>query len=72
MHPWRRFRGVQRRREKNRPQRGFQPWYAYQPGTERWKRKLKYGALAFGNWLAHSYVGKDIDTGKRLEMVYKG
>lgn len=48
--------------------RGFQPWYAYKPGTPEWKRKLKYGALAFGNWLAHAHVGKDPDTGKKLRM----
>jgi hypothetical protein len=37
--------------------RGFQPWYAYKPGTDAFKMKMKYGAKAFANWLVHSYVG---------------
>jgi len=53
--------------------RGFQPWYAYKPGTEEFKKKMRYGALAFGNWLAHSYVGRKdpFDPKKKLEMIYK-
>lgn len=50
--------------------RGFSPWYAYKPGTLKWRRTKKYGAKAFANWLVHSFVGKDPDTGKRLEMDY--
>lgn len=38
--------------------RGFQPWYGYQPGTERFYGKKVYGAKAFANWLAHSQLGR--------------
>ena len=40
--------------------RGFQPWYAYRPGTEPFALKMRYGALAFSNWLVHSYVGRSL------------
>ncbi len=52
-------------------ERGFQPWYAYQPGTEKFRGKKRYGAKAFADWLIHSYVGPDPDTGKlpRLEWA---
>lgn len=50
--------------------RGFSPWYAYKPGTAKWKLKKKYGAKAFANWLVHSFVGPDPDTGKKLNMDY--
>lgn len=51
-------------------QRGFQPWYAYQPGTERWRDKKRYGAIAFAQWLVNSFVGKDPD-GKVPQVGYK-
>jgi hypothetical protein len=40
--------------------RGYQPWYAYKPGTDAFKLKKKYGAKAFANWLAHSYVDRKL------------
>lgn len=50
--------------------RGFQPWYAYQPGTEKWRLKKRYGAIAFGQWLVNSFVGKDPDTNRVPKVGY--
>jgi hypothetical protein len=50
--------------------RGFQPWYAYQPGTEKWRGKKRYGAIAFAQWLVNSFVGADAD-GKVPQVGYK-
>lgn len=53
-------------------QRGFQPWYAYKPGTIPFWQKKRYGALAFARWHLHSFVGrKDRETGKPLDFVWK-
>lgn len=45
--------------------RKFQPWYAYKPGTPAFLLKKRYGALAFGNWLARSFVDP------KLTVIYK-
>lgn len=45
--------------------RGFQPWYAYKPGTEAFMLKKRYGALAFSNWLVSSFVDP------KARVVYK-
>lgn len=50
--------------------RGFQPWYAWQPGTERFRNKKRYGAVAFGQWLVNSFVGADPDTNKVPKIGY--
>ena len=42
--------------------RGFQPWYAYQPGTPAFKAKVKRGCQAVGNYLAKVLV----DDGDKL------
>ncbi len=36
--------------------RGFQPWFAYKPGTPEFQKKMRYGVLAFGQWLYNSFV----------------
>ena len=51
-------------------ERGFQPWYAYQPGTEKFRLKKRYGAKAFADWLIHSYVGPDPETGRLPRLVW--
>ncbi len=51
--------------------RGFQPWYAYKPGTPEWRAKKRYGALAFSQWLVNSFVGRDPETGRVPRVVYE-
>lgn len=50
--------------------RGFKPWYAYKPGTEAFRKKKRYGAKAFADWLIHSFVGPDPETGKLPRLVW--
>ncbi|HSE44962.1 MAG TPA: hypothetical protein VLA89_06505 [Gemmatimonadales bacterium] len=50
--------------------RGFWPWYAYQPGTEKFRLKKRYGAKAFADWLIHSFVGPDPETGRLPRLVW--
>lgn len=45
--------------------RGFNPWYAYKPGTKEFRLKKHYGAKAFANWLVHSFV----DPGLHMDYV---
>ena len=54
---------------------GYGPWYAYQPGTDRWRMKKRYGSQAVAEFLLRDYVGKVDATGHpsnyypRLEFV---
>lgn len=54
---------------------GYGPWYAYQPGTDRWRMKKRYGSQAMAEFLIRDYVGKVDATGHpsnyypRLEFV---
>lgn len=41
--------------------RGFQPWYAYRPGTEAYQAKKMRGAKAIANYLLRTQVGKMAD-----------
>lgn len=51
--------------------RGFSPWLAYKPGTDKWKIKMREACFGFANWAAHSYVGRtDPVTGKPLNMGF--
>lgn len=52
-------------------QRGFQPWFGYKPGTPEFRKKKRYGAIAFAQWLVNSFVGKDPDTNKVPQVGYK-
>lgn len=49
-------------------QRGFQPWYAYKPGTQGFYLKKRWAAKAIANYLLRTQVNKlafvDIDNGK--------
>jgi hypothetical protein len=49
--------------------RGFQPWYAYKPGTEAFKLKKRYGAKAIAEYLIRTQVGKVDGKFPRLEWV---
>lgn len=51
--------------------RGFDPWYAWQPGTDKFRLKKRYGAKAFADWLIQSFVGPDPETGKLPQLVWK-
>jgi hypothetical protein len=51
-------------------ERGFQPWFAYKPGTAAFRLKKRYGAIAFAQWLVNSFVGKDEDTNKVPRVGY--
>jgi hypothetical protein len=49
--------------------RGFQPWYAYQPGTVKWQHKKRIASKALAEYLLRTQVGK-ID-GVLPELVWK-
>jgi hypothetical protein len=51
--------------------RGFKPWYAYQPGTPRFRVKMFRAAMALGNWLSRSFVGKYDAAGEPAEVFRK-
>jgi len=40
-------------------ERGFQPWYAFKPGTPEFRLKKRRGSKAIGNYLLRTQVGKD-------------
>lgn len=46
--------------------RGFQPWYAYQPGTPKWRRKKAQAAKAIADYLLRMRVGKIDANGNYL------
>lgn len=41
--------------------RGFQPWYAYQPGTAKFKQKMTYGSKALANYIVHKFVDPKLE-----------
>lgn len=49
--------------------RGFQPWYAYKPGTDAFKNKKRYGVKAIADYLLRTQVGKIDGKLPRLEWV---
>ena len=49
--------------------RGYQPWYAYQPGTVKWQNKKRIATRALAEYLFRTQVGK-ID-GVMPELVWK-
>jgi hypothetical protein len=53
-------------------QRGFQPWYAYQPDTVRFQEKKRRAGKAIANYYLRTQVPRlPIDNGKFAEVIFR-